>query len=94
MGLYIDVAIQLKSKVAPFVITLHGTSNGPSNANFFIQTLVGKFEVLLQTTYTYFSSSHKKHLEHGTLAKLFETKGLKLLHNVNIRWISMLFPTK
>jgi len=61
---------------------------------FFIQPLVGKLEGLLQTTYTYFSSSCKRHLEYGTLAKLLETKGLKLLHNVKIRWISMLFPTK
>jgi hypothetical protein len=61
---------------------------------FFIQPLVGKLEGLLQTTYTYFSSSHERHLEHGTLTKLLETKGLKLFHNVKIRWISMLFPTK
>jgi hypothetical protein len=61
---------------------------------FSIQPIVGKLEGLLQTMHTYFSSSHKKHLEHGILAKLLETKGLKLLHNVKSRWISMLFPTK
>jgi hypothetical protein len=39
-------------------------------------------------THYYFSS--KRHLEHGILAKLLETKGLKLLHNVKVMWISML----
>jgi len=32
----------------------------------------------------------KRHLEHGNLAKLLESKGLKLLHNVKAMWISML----
>jgi hypothetical protein len=44
--------------------------------------------------YTYFSSSFKKHLEHGTFAKLLETKGLKLICNVKTRWISMLSLAK
>jgi hypothetical protein len=33
-------------------------------------------------------------MEHGILAKLVETKGLKLIHNVKTRWISMLFLSK
>jgi hypothetical protein len=41
-------------------------------------------------TYTYFSSSPKMQSEY----LLFETKGLKLLHNVKSRWISMLFFIK
>jgi hypothetical protein len=57
---------------------------------FFNEPLVTKLESLLQTTYTYYYSSPKKHLEHGSLAKLLETKGLKLLHNVKAKWISML----
>jgi len=52
--------------------------------------LVVKLERLLQTTYIYFSSSLKRHLEHGVFAKLHEIKGLKLFHNVKIGWISML----
>ncbi len=51
-----------------------------------IQPLIGKLERLLQTMYTYFLSSLKRHLEHGTLAKLLETKGLQLLHNVKLWW--------
>jgi hypothetical protein len=44
----------------------------------------------LQTTHTYYYSSPKKHLEHGSLPKLLETKGLKLFCNVKAMWISML----
>jgi len=54
------------------------------------QPLVTKLKNLLQTTHTYYYSSPKRHLEHGNLAKLLETKGLKLLHNVKAMWISML----
>jgi hypothetical protein len=57
---------------------------------FFNQPLVIKLDSLLQTTYTYYYSSPKKHLEHGSLTKLLETKGLKLLCNVKVKWISML----
>jgi hypothetical protein len=57
---------------------------------FFNQPLVIKLESLLQTTHTYYYSSPKRHLEHGNLAMLLETKGLKLLHNVKVQWISML----
>jgi hypothetical protein len=39
---------------------------------------------------TYFSFSLKRYLEHGTFVKLLETKGLKLLRNLKIKWISML----
>jgi len=59
-----------------------------------VQPLVGKLEGLLQITHTYFSSSLKRHLEHGILTKLFETKGLKLLCNVKTRWIFMLSHAK
>jgi hypothetical protein len=57
---------------------------------FFNQPLVIKLESLLQTTHTYYYSSPKRHLEHGNLAMLLETKVLKLLHNVKAKWISML----
>jgi hypothetical protein len=60
----------------------------------FVVPLVSKLERLLQTTYMYFSSSSKRHFGHVILAKLLETKGLKLLHNVMIRWISILSPIK
>jgi len=56
--------------------------------------LVSKLEGMLQTTYTYLSFSLKRHLEQCDFAKLLETKGLKLLCNVKIRWISMLSLAK
>jgi len=67
----------------------------PHHTNVVMQTfsnqpLVTKLENLLQTTHTYYSFSPKRHLEHGNLAKLLKTKGLKLLHNVKAMWISML----
>lgn len=33
-------------------------------------------------------------MEHAKLAKICETKGAKIFHNVKIQWILMLAPTK
>jgi hypothetical protein len=41
--------------------------------------MVAKLEELLQSLYFYFSSSSKWHLEFTKLAKIVETKGLKIL---------------
>jgi len=49
----------------------------PTMQTFFNQPLVTELQSLLQTTYTYYYSSPKKHLEHGNLTKLLETKGFK-----------------
>jgi hypothetical protein len=51
-----------------------------------------KLDGLFQTTFVHYSSSPKMHLAHGNLAKILETKGLKLLYNAKIGWISMLSP--
>jgi hypothetical protein len=61
IGLQTGVAIQLKSKVAPFMIALHCMAHQTNVAmqTLFIQPLVGKLEGLLQIMHTYFSSSSK-----------------------------------
>jgi hypothetical protein len=49
---------------------------------------------MLEFLYFFFSHSPKKVLKFVTLAKILEAKGLKLLHNIKARWISMLSPLK
>ncbi len=44
--------------------------------------------------YMYFAQSINRHLEHTKLAKIMETKGLKILYNVKTWWVSMLTPSK
>jgi hypothetical protein len=59
----------------------------------FIIPLVKPIGSLLQTLHAYFAHSLERHLEFTKLAKIMETKGNKILCNVNTRWISMLSPT-
>jgi hypothetical protein len=58
--------------------------------------MVSKLENLLQTLelYVYFCKSPKRHLEVSQLVEILETKGNKILKNLNKRWISMLVLTK
>ncbi len=44
--------------------------------------------------YTYYSQSHKRHLERTKLAEMIEFKGLNFLKNIKTKWISMLAPSK
>jgi hypothetical protein len=44
--------------------------------------------------YTYYNHSLKRHLERTKLAKVIESRGLKILRNIEIQWISMLAPFK
>ncbi len=92
-SLLIGVGTQIRSKSTPFFYesAFHGTSHKqPSHANFKLWLTPNcKLDGLFQTTFTYYSSSPKMHLEHGNLAKILETKGLKLLYNAKIGWISM-----
>jgi len=53
--------------------------------------MVSKLEGLLHTLYNYFSKSPKRHLEFTKLVELMKTKGVKILKNIKIYWISMLF---
>jgi hypothetical protein len=52
--------------------------------------MVEGIEDMLAHLYTYFFKSPQKHLEFLKLAEVMETKGLKILRNIKIRWISML----
>ena len=51
-------------------------------------------EILLRKTHNYFSHSPKRHLEFVKLAEVMETKGLRLLKNVQTRWVSLLEPLR
>jgi len=44
--------------------------------------------------YVYSSHSPKGQLEHVKLAKILQTKGLKILRNVKTQWVSMFAPSK
>jgi hypothetical protein len=82
------VITQITKKATPFMFDVHCVAHW---TNLIMQTLsmkplMHKLEGLLQATYTYFSSSPKRHLEQCKLAQLLETKGNKLLHNVETKW--------
>jgi hypothetical protein len=53
-----------------------------------------KIEALFVSMYMYFAQSINRHLEHTKLAKIMETKGLKILCNVKTWWVSMFTPSK
>ncbi len=57
------------------------------------QPLMQKIEKLLHSTYFFFSLA-KRYFKKCKLAELLETKGNKMLHHINTKWISMLFPIK
>jgi hypothetical protein len=95
-GLKIKVTMQLTNKHAPFVTRLHYMAH---KCNLVTQTLsklplVIKIEMLLQSMYVYLTHSPKRHMEFTKFIEILETKGRKILHNVKIRWISMLAPAK
>ncbi len=61
IGLQIGVAIQVKSKVAPFMTKMHCMAHQTNLLvhTLFVQPLVGKLERLLHIMHTYFSFSSK-----------------------------------
>jgi hypothetical protein len=56
--------------------------------------LVHQVESLIQNLYAFFVHNPKKFLEFQNLVDFINNKGNKLFKNVEIRWISMLFPIK
>lgn len=42
----------------------------------------------------YFNHSPKRNLERSKLIKVMKIKGLKILHNIKTKWISMVAPSK
>jgi ubiquinone/menaquinone biosynthesis C-methylase UbiE len=47
--------------------------------------VIAKIENLLQSLYSYFARSPKRHLEFTKLAAVMETKGLKIIRNIKTR---------
>ncbi len=95
-GLKIGVAVQLVSKHYLFVVGIHYMAH---LCNLVIQTLstltfVAKIESLFSSMYTYYNQSPKRHLECTKLAKVIESRGLKILRNIWTQWISMLAFSK
>jgi hypothetical protein len=56
--------------------------------------MVSRLESLFQSMYSYFCRSNKRHGKLQKLADLIETKGNKMLRNIETRWISMNSPAK
>jgi hypothetical protein len=48
---------------------------------------------MLGSLYAFFAHSPKRHLEFVKLAEVMQSKGLKILKNIQTRWICMLSPT-
>jgi hypothetical protein len=55
----------------------------------FHHLMVNKIKGFLSTFYNYFCKSHKRHLDFTKLAKIMETKEVKILKNVKTQWISI-----
>jgi len=86
------VTQQVKEKHAPFLIDVHCVAHR-CNLAFKALTNLGMFgdiEKLLLVTYGYLYKSSKRYSEFKQLAELTQTKGLKMLHNVQMRWVSLI----
>jgi hypothetical protein len=68
--------------------TLYGPYN-KSYSSSFVKLVNGVqvLEDLFQSLYVYLLNSPKHHLEFNKLAKIVETRGLKILKNVKTWWI-------
>jgi hypothetical protein len=78
---------------------MHGVHCVSHRTNLAVKELsnlpvIAKIENLLQSLYSYFARSPKRHLEFTKLAVVMETKGLKIIRNIKTRWLSMLSPLK
>lgn len=56
--------------------------------------IFGDIENLLGVTHAYFCKSPKRFVEFKQLAELTNTKGLKMLRNVQTRWVSLIEPLR
>jgi hypothetical protein len=88
--------VNMKAHAAPFMFGVHCMAH---RTNLAVEPLlnlpgVAKLEALCQTMFSYFSLSPKCHLEFPRLADIVETEGLRMLHNVKTRWISLLGPLR
>jgi hypothetical protein len=79
-GIRFGVTTLMETKQTPYLIGIHCMAH---RMNLPVQSLstmpmVSKLENLLQALYGYFSTSPKHHFEFTKLAKIVETKGLKV----------------
>ena len=90
------VSKQLIENWCPFILEIHYFGY---KFNLVVKTLsdleiVKEIEDLIKVTDAYFAHSSKKYAKFHSLALLMETKGLKLLKNVYIRWCSLISPLR
>jgi hypothetical protein len=76
----------------PYMLRVHCVAHW---TNLVVQTLsklilVAKIEIMLQSTYTYYSFSLNWYLDKCKLGDFLEQNVLKILCNVNTCWIPML----
>jgi len=95
-GLHCGVIVQIKEQFAPFC---HGVHCVAHRCNLAFKALepLGIFKSIsqvLQITHAYFNQSPKRLTQFKSLAKLTETKGLKMLKRVETRWVSFIEPLR
>jgi len=85
------VFIQTWEQIAPYLIIVHYVTHQTNLVILVLSklSLVACIEGMLQSLYIF-----KKVLKFVTLVKILETKGLKLLRNIETYWISMFSPLK
>jgi len=88
------VTMQMKEKYAPFMIGVHFVAHRCNLAFKVLSSLeiFAKIEKVMAVTHTYFSKSPKRFVEFKQLAELTKTKGLKMLRDVQTRWVNLIEP--
>jgi hypothetical protein len=83
---------QLQDQAASYLMGIHDMVHCTNLAVKPLSNLsmVQKIEKLLQSFYSYFNTSPKRYNKFHKLVEIVETRGLKILQNVTMRWISML----
>jgi len=88
--------MQIKEKHGLFMVGFHCVAHH-NNLDFKALLELGIFraiEKLLSMTYAYFCKSLKRFEEFKQLAVLTETKELKILKNMQTRWVSLIKPLR
>jgi len=90
------VTQQIKERHAPF---LNGVNCVAHRCNLAFKALLSlgifsDIEKVLSIMHAYFCKSPKCFSEFKSLTELIETKGLKMLRNVQIRWVNLIEPLR
>ena len=90
------VSSQIVQQHAPFCTPQHCLAHKLNLALEALSKLpvFHKVELLLRESHSYFCKSPKRYIEFRNLAEITETKGLKLLRNVETRWVSLIDPMR